>query len=225
MPAITSNSLTFPKSSVFRNDCVFNSLTQLGSSDLAALFVYLQDLCTLINSSTGSLIDLRPIDFHNRVSTAQYSLLHLQGSLNTSLAESFRLAMLGFLVTTFQIPDTTLHLPHFSQHFRDCLSSSEPYQQSHHEMMLWMQMIGTMSIFAKNDLLLQQQWLASFPSGTTWFEFRNIMKTFLWIDAIHDRPGLYAFKVLNSSEFDGYKRENSSAYLWATGWAGNSYDI
>lgn len=217
--------MTLPKSSLFRNDCVSNSLKELGSSDLAALFVYLQDLCTLINSSTATLAALGPIDFHNRVSTAQYSLLHLQGSLKTSLAESFRLAMLGFLVTIFQVPDTKLHLPHFNQHFRDCLSSSEPYQQSHYEMMLWMQIMGTMSVFAEDDLLLQQRWLTSLPNGTTWFEFRNVMKTFLWIDAIHDHPGLYAFKILNSSEFGGRQRENSSAHLWATGWAGNSYEI
>ncbi|KAL4967008.1 uncharacterized protein BDV14DRAFT_170454 [Aspergillus stella-maris] len=78
------------------------------------MFKEMQHYSTLINSAHVTRQRRTIEEYHSVVCSFQYRLLQLQGSLSDGLSECLRLAMLAFLITTFQFPGTRAQYPYLA---------------------------------------------------------------------------------------------------------------
>ena len=175
------------------------SVDSLGDRRLVVIFRDLQYFAGLMNAATGSNRRLRDTEFQNFTCSIQYRLLQLQGTLDDILGECFRLAMLAFLTTTFQIPGKKVRYPYLASRFRECCRTVEAATPQLQDLMLWLLMVGAISVYSVDEPWLRERWQAE-VLGLVWPEARRLLQEIMWIDAIHDKPGRYAFEVMSHRE-------------------------
>jgi hypothetical protein len=168
---------------------------------LVVIFRDLQYFAGLMNAATGSNRRLRDTEFQNFTCSIQYRLLQLQSTLDDILGECLRLAMLAFLTTTFQIPGTKVRYQYLASRFRECCRAVEAATPQLQDLMLWLLMVGTISVYGVDEPWLRERWQADVP-GLVWPEARRRLQEIMWIDAIHDEPERYAFEAMSHREVD-----------------------
>ncbi|KAK0703083.1 hypothetical protein B0T26DRAFT_876230 [Lasiosphaeria miniovina] len=204
------------------------SISGITNCELLAVFADLRRLCRALNAAAESPTPLYAVEFQDQICSVQYRLLGLQGCLDDALAECLRLAMLAFLSTTSQVPGTRGHYPYLSRRFRetyDAVRTSAPQLQG---LVLWVLTIGAISIFDVVDPWLRGRWKAEVSPDMSWRDARQCLVGFPWIDYIHDQAALAVFEMLNLEEAPGMGSQGCSsdtATLWASGWAGCTYEF
>jgi hypothetical protein len=201
------------------------SIAKLNNQELIAVFKDLQELANVINAGTASRKLPPAIDVQNRICAAQYRLLELQGKFDDSVTEGLILGLLAFLATLFQVPGTKLGYPYLVKRFRDVCSTMEASEPHLRDLVLWLLMMGAISLFGATEPWLRQRWQLEAPPQLTWDELRQRLKDVLWIQLIHDQPGQHAFNILNVMEDINPPRDISAVTLWASGWSGCTYKI
>lgn len=145
--------------------------------------------------------------------------------LEDNLAECLRLAMLALIASTVQVSGTEIRYPYLAKCFRERCDAMGTSTSSTKDLMLWFLMLGALSVFGTEEGWLLERWRLEVSSQTTWGDARRRLKEIMWIDAIHDQPGKHAFEKLNRREVGGVERSSSVLKPWATGWAGNTYEL
>lgn len=201
----------------------------LADKELLVAFRDLQQLCAILNAETASGKRFPAAAFQIRISSTQSRLLRLQ-SLESSFAERLRLSLLAFLASTFQISAADAPYPYLAGHYRESCISLEISKPTSHSLTAWFLMIGAISVFSPDEDWLLDHWRAEVPSTATWVETREGLKSILWIDAIHDQAGQELFEALACQDVGVTDRSHSRRYssrakLWASGWAGNTYEV
>lgn len=172
-------------------------------SELAMVWTVLSRFCTLINSVATRKDKIAEKVFLDTVSSVMYRLVYMRFE-SGSLDEAIRLGALAFSSYVFLMWHA-IKLPHhtFPTAFRDCLISAD-IQEPHSDRLLpWLLMIGAMSIYTEtDDQLWLRPWLKSKLEQCevdTWEELQALLKSFLWIEMLHDKPGKALFDSLSSS--------------------------
>ena len=191
----------------------------VGDHRVVSLFSDLRRLSCRLNHERR----LQDSDFKLAICSIQYRLLSLENSVNGSMAECLRLAMLVFLTTTFEIPERAgQRYPYLSDRFRESccgISAEGPKSEAWNDFMMWLLIIGGVSLFGVDEVWLRELWEKVFPSNETWQTVRDRVKKFLWIDVLHDKLGKEMFNIFRGDGVDDLtaKKSKSSAW-WLSGW-------
>ena len=168
-------------------------LDDLEDHRLVVIFRDLQYFVMLLNTALVSKRRMRDTEFQNFICAIQYRLLQLQGTLDDIIGECFRLGMLAFLTTTFQIPGKKVRYPYLTSRFRECCTAMEADTPQLQELKLWLLMVGSISVFSADEQWLRERW----PPGWVWSKARQRLQEILWINAIHHEPGRHAFEAMS----------------------------
>jgi len=204
----------------------------LAGQELLEVFQDLEHLSSTMNACNEAKDEQRlpALAFQSQISSAQARLLRLQDRLNGGLAECIRVCLLAFLATTAQLSATESRYRALATRFpRAFASLGEPTRDTQ-ALRLWMMMVGGISVLSLDAVWFRDRWQAEVPSTLDWDEARQMLKTIMWVDFIHDVPGQQIFSAMNrqggeAEEGCGHERGGSNTKLWATGWAGNTYEL
>jgi hypothetical protein len=109
-------------------------------------------------------------------------------------------AMLAFLLATFGLPRNKEQLRYLTDRFYDSYWRIEtPFVQLSH-LMLWLLMIGSMTVFDVDNPWLRSQWIAFISPQLSWEEVRQRLQSIAWIDRIHDKAGQRIYSKLTLRE-------------------------
>ncbi|KAH8645837.1 hypothetical protein BX600DRAFT_504149 [Xylariales sp. PMI_506] len=168
---------------------------------------------------------LQDIDFKISICLIQYRLLLLKPhTSHDAVSECLRLAMLVFFTTTIQIPEGAgERYPYLACQYRESccqvLSREERKPDNRGDLLMWLLLIGAMSLYGLEEKWLCEGWRKVVPADITWSEARNRLKELPWIDTVHDSLGKEAFEMLHEGYMDEAtaKKRNTSAW-WLSGW-------
>lgn len=153
----------------------------------------------------GMLLDTEI--FKNLHKSVQPRLVSLQVLSEDPDSECLRLGMLSFLgMSTFRVPCNLgarklRAYPHLTNNFRKALQAVEPSTLGMSTLVLWLLMIGAMSVFeVEDEEWLVEKWknvIMTIPGvQLSWEDARRHLRDILWLDAIHDYLGQVVYKRL-----------------------------
>lgn len=154
------------------------------------------------NDATATGVKL-PQDFFIKVGSSVPSRLLALQFAPTSLPELLRLCMLASMKSILiQIDGLGPRLRHLADGLRDALAAQQfPPEPEFAKLMLWALFVSTVAIFESCD----QDWLrfavaqiVASLGCSTWVDTRAILKEFLWIDMVYEKPGKKLFDQLLS---------------------------
>ncbi|KAH8678172.1 hypothetical protein BX600DRAFT_146448 [Xylariales sp. PMI_506] len=166
---------------------------------LASVFKDLQYYTRILNEARVPGLRRSDVEYQAVISSVQHRLLQLQGTLNDIHSECVRLALLALLTTTFQLHGRRMRYPYLADRFRECYCALEASTPELRGMMLWLLVVGTMSVYSSDEPWLRERRVADVPE-LSWDEARRRLKGIIWIDAIHDVPGRQAYRQLGIQE-------------------------
>lgn len=167
---------------------------------LGYIFQDLQDFSAMVKILFRTQ-KIDPIKFQQLMTSIQYRLLYLELDNNT-VAESLRLAMLGFIATLYlHILGARLRFVWLSNRLRETLQAvdlSRAETPSSRLLLAWILVIGSTAVFDDNDDVWLLPKLASLRNslGKTWPKAKESLAKVLWIDKIHDAKGVKVFEKL-----------------------------
>lgn len=176
--------------------------TVITDKKLAELWETLSSFCGLVNSAVYNDIKLSDRVLSHTMGSVMYTLLRLSFPTN-SINESIRLGLLAFCSHCF-LERQGIHLPnvHLYESYRNCFEDVSTQPGGAPQISLWLLMIGKISLFASNTD--ESSWIKSrlgeiigLHRDLSWQKLRLILKSFLWIDILHDAPGKMIFESVS----------------------------
>lgn len=162
--------------------------------ELARAWDTISTFCALLNYASASGRKIPKETLLNAMASVMYRVLHLSYPSGT-LEEMIRLGILGFCSHIFlQWPQFKASYRHLSNMYRRCLADLSAIIPP--QTLLWLLSCGYISLFFQEDGDWLRPWLrTSFDACIigSWNEARTILKSYLWVDFIHDGIGLKMF--------------------------------
>lgn len=169
----------------------------------SSILLILRDMqyyARILNSDPSTTPRRPDSEFHNIVCSFQYRLLEMQGTLENVLSECLRLALLAFLVTTFQYPAMRASYPYLTDRFREgCRAVEIGDEMESRNLMRWLLIIGAISVFdveTEPEEWIRERWRTN-VDDIGWEDSRAQLKDIMWVDALQDTIGKKAFAALN----------------------------
>ncbi|KAH7472008.1 hypothetical protein FOMA001_g13012 [Fusarium oxysporum f. sp. matthiolae] len=180
-------------SSFSRSRCVVQALGRR----LYGIFKDVQGLSQLINDSHNSGQKIQEMSLEELMTSIQSRLLLLEFNDNNVLPELLRLSLLAFLTTVFwSFPGVKFEYPYLANQLRQACLAFTPTTAGESYLFAWALMVGATSVFHDPDQTWLPQRLRPLIRdnlGRTWFEVQNNLRRVMWIDSIHDGPGIEVF--------------------------------
>ncbi|KAL4947713.1 hypothetical protein BDW69DRAFT_204128 [Aspergillus filifer] len=168
---------------------------------LLPIFLEMQHYSALINAAHATRQRRTVEEYHRVVCSFQYRLLQMEGVLEDGLSECLRLAMLAFLITTFQFPGTRAEYPYLATCLRRAcceVMGNEAGACRTTDIMGWVMIVGAISVF---DINVEEEWMKMMwqfhVNIVDWFVMREKVKSIMWVDVLQDAAGQVAFQQLN----------------------------
>ena len=160
--------------------------------EVAQAWQVMKKFSTLINLATQAERKISKDTLLETMASVMYRLLHMRFTFG-SVSETIRLGLLAFSSHVFlQWRDIKPSYLHFPTAYRHCLVDQEASARFSPQIMLWLLMIGAISVFTGAD----DEWLIPclrahirLCEAEQWNEMRDILKSFMWIDCLHGKPG------------------------------------
>lgn len=151
--------------------------------------------CSLINLVAESRHRISTEVFLDTMASVMYRLLDMSfeaGSAN----EAIRLGLLAFSSSIFlQWRQLGLSYAHLATSYRNCIGKLETQHLSP-QLLLWLLMIGAISVFDGTDDEWLKPWLCvviNYCEIENWRDVQDLLKSFMWIGLVHDEPGKNVF--------------------------------
>lgn len=134
--------------------------------------------------------------------SVMYALLRMNFPTN-SINEAIRLGLLAFCSHSF-LERRGIHLPngYICENYRTCFENVNTQARGASQILLWFLMIGKISIFTSDTD--DSAWIKcrlneniGMHKDCSWPRLRLILKSFLWIDILHDAPGKMILESLS----------------------------
>ncbi|KEF57424.1 uncharacterized protein A1O9_05341 [Exophiala aquamarina CBS 119918] len=167
--------------------------TRLGiNSELAEAWDFLTRFCSIINAAAENKRQLGKETLLNAMASSMYRLLHMKYFDPTSIDEAIRLGLLAFSSHIF-LTWQGIRLPHpyLPNTYRTCLLNLKLPGTFPPQILLWLLIVGSFSVFTSSDAAWLAPWVRAnieLCEASTWTEVRGQLKTFPWIDILHDKP-------------------------------------
>lgn len=128
-----------------------------------------------------------------------YRLLEMRFA-DDSIDEAIRMGLLAFCYHTFlQWQDVRLPQLHFSVAYRKCVLHLELAENVPVELVLWLLMIGAISIYDLSEDPLLRQYFQRFVEKCnirSWRRMQDSMKSFMWIAFLDEDAGKFIYNLL-----------------------------
>ena len=160
--------------------------------DLAEIWLATSRFCGLVNRARKSKRRFPEATLLQVITSVMYRLLHLCFSA-LSLNEAIRLALLAFCSQTFlQLPNLKTDDTFLRNAFWECLVNISTSWDESPRFLLWLQMIGAVSVSGAADhVSLGPLLRTSFQKCgvSSWSGLLNVMNSMVWIGLVFDKPG------------------------------------
>jgi len=164
---------------------------------LAAVWTDLRQFCISANVAFQTDQKIHPEVYQEILISIEYRLMHL--ICKDRSLETLHLAILAFSTTVFlQAEGVRVRYHDLSRQLHDSVLRLGASNQAP-ELWLWILFIAAISAVTDED----DQWLmpllrAAFrrTGTTTWEPIRDILKSIMWIDALHDKDGKRVFDLV-----------------------------
>jgi hypothetical protein len=169
--------------------------------DLATAWRVMRRFCLLVNLGTQTHRMIYPDFIHETMIAVMYRLLHIEYPPG-SIDETVRMGLLAFCHHVFlQWQDIKLPGYPFPSTYRDCVLESCRRQQRRHgppelvdpQLMLWLLVTGAISLFDLHEEVWLSECLREYVVDRchvkTWKDMQEILKSFMWVALLDDRPG------------------------------------
>jgi hypothetical protein len=181
---------------------------QLGiNAGLAQAWKFLERFCSTINSAAEHRRQLPKETLLNAMSSVMYRLLRMNSFDATSPDEAVRLGLLIFSSHIFlnwqDMKGPHTYLPHI---YRSCLLNLKLPSILTSQLLLWLLMVGSLSVFTPADDAWLMPWMRvniELCKAHSWGELRRQLQAFPWIDALHDTPAQSIFNAAVVSKTSG----------------------
>lgn len=172
--------------------------------DLATAWGVVQRFCCMINLAAEANHKFPQADLLHTMASVMYRLLYMHFE-HGSLDEVIRIGLLAFSSSIFlQWQDVRPSYSHLPNAYRGCLAGLKGMEGVAPPPLLWLLFIGAISVFSEpEDHAWLKLWLQREigSSGVqSWGGMRQILKSFLWIDLVHDKPGQKVFDSVVASK-------------------------
>jgi len=165
-------------------------------NDLAQAWTIILDFCSIINFAVDSELRISTETFLDTMASVTYRLLDMHFEAG-SKDEVVRLGLIAFLCSVFlQWKHLGISYSHFTSMFRNCLLEMIPDRIAP-EFMIWLLIVGAVSVFDERD----DSWLKPLLRAyidlrgiDEWNEVQELLKQFLWIGLVYDKPGKRVFE-------------------------------
>ncbi|OGM47778.1 hypothetical protein ABOM_003239, partial [Aspergillus bombycis] len=165
--------------------------------DLARTWSIMKRFCVLVNKAIGAQQRLSMEFFMETMTSVMYRLLHIKFETG-SIAEAIRLGLLAFSSHIFlQWQDIRRQYVQFSASYKDSLVSLKYLDGVSSHIVLWLLMVGGISVFGTSDDEWLKPWLranSQLCKVKSWPAMRGVLESFMWIGVIHDKPGKALFE-------------------------------
>ncbi|KIX02149.1 uncharacterized protein Z518_08088 [Rhinocladiella mackenziei CBS 650.93] len=164
--------------------------------NLAVAWRVMQRFCSIVNLAVETQRMLSPRLLYDTMASVMYRLLYMNFDPG-SVDEAVRLGLLGLTYHIF-LQWQYLRLPYvyFPSVYKNCLLDPKLMDGASSQIMLWFLMVGAVSAFTPSD----HPWLKDclrehidICQVKSWNEMRGILKSFMWIGLLHDKPGKDVF--------------------------------
>jgi hypothetical protein len=171
--------------------------------ELAVIWAATRRFCGLVNRAAKSKHKLSERTLLQAMTSIMYRLLH-KSSAAHSCDETIRLALLAFCAQSFlQLPNLQIQDTFLPGAYRECLVSGLIPENGSPQLLLWLQMVGAVTVFGTAD----HAWLKPLLQSScekcgvdSWSELADVMNSFIWIGLVFDKPGQAIFSSLISSQ-------------------------
>ncbi|KIW39419.1 hypothetical protein, variant [Exophiala oligosperma] len=202
MPYPEQKILTIGKSPEYRDSQVRDSILHDVHYDIATSWLVLQRFCSLANLAAQSH-GLMPTQLHvQTMASVTYRLLDLNQFQAKSQEEMIRLGLLAFTHHIFlQYQHLKLPYSHFQYLLERSLARKELSDIANPQLTLWILMVAVISIpnLAEDIWLFKSlQTLFQVCNITSWTGLRGFMKSMMWIDVLHDKPGKDIYEAVST---------------------------
>jgi len=168
-------------------------------TDLATAWRVMRRFCLLVNLGAQTQRLIHPEIIHEMMVAVIYRLLRM-GFAAGSIDETVRLGLLAFSHHIFlQWQDIKLPYRHFPTTYQSCILGLKLVDGVSSQLMLWLLMTGTISVFNISD----EAWLrvhlrehADKCQVKTWKEMQEILRSFMWIALLDEQPGKQIYDLL-----------------------------
>jgi hypothetical protein len=161
--------------------------------DLAQAWTSLNRFCSMINSAAEHKRQLPKDVLLNTMAPVMYHLLRMNTFDPTSTDEAVRLGLLVFSSHIFlSWQDVKIPLSYISHSYRSCLLNPKLPGTLPPQLLLWLLVVGSLSIFTTADDVWLIPWIrvnTDLCKSPDWGALRAQLKTFPWVDILHDKPG------------------------------------
>lgn len=139
----------------------------------------------------------------NAMGSLMYPLLRMEFP-TYPINEAIRLGLLAFCSHSF-LERRGIRLPngYLCKKYRTCLENVNTQPGGAPQVSLWLLMIGKISVFTSETdgsawIISRLRENSSFNEICSWPRLRLILKSFLWIDILHDAPGKKIFESVSA---------------------------
>ncbi|KAL3476265.1 hypothetical protein BJX99DRAFT_228184 [Aspergillus californicus] len=182
---------------------IYYDPSKYGASDprILTIFREMQNYSNLINHAHQTKQRRSESEYLAAIFSFQYRLLQLQDSVIDSLSECLRLAMLAFLVTTFQFPGTRARYPYLADQLKEsCRVFHVKGCAELKALLRWVLVVGGISVFdvkAEAEVWMREKWRAGLDGSASWEDVRAQLRQIIWIDSLQDTEGRTVFEELS----------------------------
>jgi hypothetical protein len=168
-------------------------------ANLTSAWSVMQRFTSIVNLATNTKHSIVPQLIYDTMTSVMYRLIRKSFDHRPS-DEAVRLGLLFYTHHIFlrweylKTPDSNL-----AATIRTCLQNWDTQAAIDPNLMLWLLMISAVSIFSVHDapwLKVRLQRQLNMHGITAWKDARAILKSFLWIDLLYDKPGIAVFELL-----------------------------
>lgn len=165
------------------------------NNELARVWTFMSEFCCLVNFATKSGTLLTVDIFLGCITSVMYRLINMRFRKD-SVDEAVRLGIMAFSSSVFlQWKNVGMPYLHLESCYRTCIGQLDP-SRAPPNLMIWLLMVGVISLMGIKD----EAWLvASLRARVAsirvkrWDAMRTLLKSFMWIDLVHDQDGRRIF--------------------------------
>ncbi|KAH8807292.1 hypothetical protein F5884DRAFT_788896 [Xylogone sp. PMI_703] len=168
--------------------------------ELVEVWAAAKGFCSLVNIAAENGYKLPEEILLNTMASITYRLLYMRFEIS-SLDEVIRLGLLAFASNIFlQWQDVRPTYDHFYATYKDCLLHHRSLDDISPPLLLWLLIVGSISVFKESDDVWVEPWLRlsiETNEASRWCEARCHLDSIMWIGMIHDKPGEIAFDAVS----------------------------
>ncbi|RVD89240.1 uncharacterized protein DFL_000256 [Arthrobotrys flagrans] len=159
---------------------------------LAEAWTFLKGFSYLMNSAAESDRRLPQSTLMNAMTSTMYRLISMSFKQN-SIDEAIRLGLLSFSSYIFlRWQSITLEYIHLPTVYKSSLVNLNLSQEFPPEIMLWLLMVGAISMFGEEDNVWLKPWLKvnfELCGVGGWGDLKGVLKGLMWVEIVLDKAG------------------------------------